>query len=141
MATGLPGHPLQCNVYITLHYSAFYYSGQLQRMATGLPRGPPVHSRDSSLLSGLSDSFSSSYCSRPSSHSRQASLLSSLRSSPSSHSRQSSQLSDYCHSPPPLLPPSAHHPAPFNAILHFRQPSASSGHHSRYSSLQEGGRS
>lgn len=105
-------------------------------MATSLAhlrdRPASPHSRQSSLLSTLSDSFSSSYYSHSlSSHSRQASLL----SSPSSHSRHSSQISD-CTSPPPHLQPPSSPLSPFtpyNAVLHYRQPSASP-HHSRENS-------
>ena len=100
------------------------------------------HSRQSSLLSALSDSFSSSYYSHSlSSHSRQTSLLSSHRSSPSSHSRVSSLLSDST-SPYPAQSfyssqahglghhsdsPQAGHRLQQNGN-HCRQPSASSSH-------------
>ena len=100
------------------------------------------HSRQSSLLSALSDSFSSSYYSHSlSSHSRQTSLLSSHRSSPSSHSRVSSLLSDST-SPYPTQSfyssqaqglahhsdsPQAGHRLQQNGN-HCRQPSASSSH-------------
>ena len=98
------------------------------------------HSRQSSLLSALSDSFSSSYYSHSlSSHSRQTSLLSSHRSSPSSHSRVSSLLSDST-SPYPaqsFYPSQAHgHHSDSSQAMHrlqqngnhCRQPSASSSH-------------
>ena len=96
------------------------------------------HSRQSSLLSALSDSFSSSYYSHSlSSHSRQTSLLSSHRSSPSSHSRVSSLLSDST-SPYPAQSfyssqahGLAHHsdsPQAGQNGNHCRQPSASSSH-------------
>ena len=104
------------------------------------------HSRQSSILSALSDSFSSSYYSHSlSSHSRQTSLLSSHRSSPSSHSRVSSLLSDstspfpassfypsQAQSSPHGLPsysasPSQPHRLQQNGN-HCRQPSASSSH-------------
>ena len=100
------------------------------------------HSRQSSILSALSDSFSSSYYSHSlSSHSRQTSLLSSHRSSPSSHSRVSSLLSDST-SPYPAQSfyssqahglghhsdsPQAGHRLQQNGN-HCRQPSASSSH-------------
>ena len=101
-----------------------------------------AHSRQSSLLSTLSDSFSSSYYSHSlSSHSRQTSLLSSHRSSPSSHSRVSSLLSDSTspHPTPSFFPGQAHglphqsdSPQPQLRMQgkgnHCRQQSASSSH-------------
>ena len=102
-----------------------------------------AHSRQSSLLSTLSDSFSSSYYSHSlSSHSRQTSLLSSHRSSPSSHSRVSSLLSDSTspHPTPSFYPAGQAHGPPHQSDSpqpqlrmqgkgnHCRQQSASSSH-------------